>query len=112
MSRRKIYCEPDNFVDLSQYSNPVIYKFNQTGVDVGTLNLIGWLLQGLPYKKIRTLITCGVDYKYQVEYGPYAAFNKCDGFLRNAINQMRKNPCYRDVKDDYYRDNLIKYIFI
>ena len=86
MSGDKIYCEPENCFDLTLHSNPVSFKFNQTGIDVSTLNLIGWLMKGLPYRKIRTLVACGVYYKYQVEFGPYAALNIQSGLLRNILN--------------------------
>ena len=93
-----IYCEPENFTDLTLHSNPVSFKFNETGVDLGVLNVAGWILNGVPYRKIRTLVTCGVYYKHQVEFGPYAAFNSHDGFLRGVMDTTYKNPRLRTVE--------------
>ena len=98
MPDENIYCEPGNFLDLELYSNPTSFKFNETGVDLGTLNLVGWMMRGLPYKKIRTLVTCGVYYKYQVEFGPCAVFNNKDGFLRDLIRSVYDDPRLRTVE--------------
>ena len=70
----KVYCEPDNNEDLSDRDSASLYKFRINGINPETLNILGWIMQNIPYKKVRTLICCGVYYKYQVEYGPSACY--------------------------------------
>ena len=58
-------------------------------MDEGTLNLIPWMLQGVPYRKVRKVVGCGVYYQRQIQFGPFAAYNPTDGLLRNLGARQR-----------------------
>ena len=80
------YCEDGNTVPTSSCAEQ--YKYSQTGINPSSLNILGWLMQSLPYKKIRSIIVCGEHYRYQVEFAAYVAYNQANGFLREVGSSM------------------------